>query len=121
MFTEEALNRFKNPRNTGKLKGCNGKGESGDPECSDVIEMYVKFKEDKIIDAKFKVFGCPGAISTTDAFIDIIKGKTIGEALNITEEEIAVELGGMPVTHLHCSNLSIEAFKRCVKDYKKGK
>jgi nitrogen fixation NifU-like protein len=117
MFTEEALKRFRNPRNAGELKDSNGKGKSGDPECSDVIELYVKFKSNKVADAKFKVFGCPGAVSTTDCFIDMIKGKNIEDALKITEEDIADELGGLPVTHLHCSNLSIEAFKKAVEDY----
>ncbi|MCK5282120.1 MAG: iron-sulfur cluster assembly scaffold protein [Nanoarchaeota archaeon] len=120
MFTEEALKRFRNPKNAGKLKDYNGKGKSGDPECSDVIEMFVKFNNDKVINAKFKVFGCPGAVSTTDAFIDMIKGKTINEASRITEEDIADELGGLPVTHMHCSNLSIEAFEKAVQDYRKN-
>jgi nitrogen fixation protein NifU and related proteins len=121
MFTEEALKRFRNPKNAGELKEFNGKGKSGDPECSDLIEMFVKFKGDKVINAKFKVFGCPGAISTTDAFIDMIKGKTIEEALKMTEDNIADRLGGLPITHLHCSNLSIEAFRKCVDDYRKHK
>ena len=119
MFTEEALNRFRNPKNAGKLKDYNGKGKSGDPECSDVIEMFVKFKEDKVIDAKFMVFGCPGAVSTTDAFIDLIKQKSIAEALKITEEDISNALGGLPVEHMHCSNLPIESFRKAVEDFSK--
>jgi nitrogen fixation NifU-like protein len=119
MFTEEALERFRNPKNAGHLTGHNGKGKSGDPECSDVIEMYVKFENDKIIDAKFKVFGCPGAVSTTDVFIDMIKGKTIEEALRISEEDISNALGGLPISHMHCSNLPREAFRNAVEDYKK--
>lgn len=119
MFTEEALNRFRNPKNAGKLKDYNGSGKSGDPECSDVIELFVKFGDNKVIDAKFKVFGCPGAVSTTDAFIDIIRGKTIAEALKITEKDISDALGGLPIEHMHCSNLSIEAFRKAVKDYQK--
>ena len=119
MFTEEALKRFRNPKNAGYLRDYNGKGESGDPECSDVIELFVKFGDNKIIDVKFKVFGCPGAVSTTDAFIDLIKRKTIEEALKITEDDIADALGGLPVTHMHCSNLSIEAFRKAVDDYRK--
>jgi len=119
MFTEETLKRFRNPRNAGELKDYNGKGRSGDPECSDVIELYVQFSDNKIIDAKFKVFGCPGAVSTTDAFIDLIKGKTIEEALKITEKDISDDLGGLPIEHMHCSNLSIEAFRKAVEDYRK--
>ena len=118
MFTEEALERFRNPKNAGELKDYNGKGKSGDPECSDVIEMFVKFEGNKVIDAKFKVFGCPGAVSTTDMFIDIIKGKDINEALKITEENISDVLGGLPTSHMHCSNLSMEAFRKAVKVYK---
>ena len=83
MFTEEALKRFKNPKNIGELKDHNGKGIAGDPECSDVIEIYIMFKGDKVVDAKFKVYGCPGAISTTDVFIDMIKGRKIDKALKI--------------------------------------
>lgn len=119
MFTEEALERFRNPKNAGELKDYNGKGKSGDPECSDVIEMYVKFQDNKILDAKFKVFGCPGAVSTTDMFIDMIKGKTIEHALSITEEHISSALGGLPTSHMHCSNLSMEAFRKALEDFSK--
>lgn len=121
MFTEEVLKIFKNPQNTGDLKDHNGKGRAGDVECSDVIELFIKFSEDKVQDAKFKVFGCPGAISTTDVFIDLIKGKSIEQALEITEKEISDALGGLPTAHMHCSNLSMEAFKKAVKDYKDKK
>jgi nitrogen fixation protein NifU and related proteins len=119
MFTEEALERFRNPKNAGELKDYNGKGKSGDPDCSDVIELYVKFKKDMVLDAKFKVFGCPGAVSTTDIFIDLIKGKTIKHAIGIKEEQISDALGGLPTSHMHCSNLPMEAFKKAVDDYKK--
>ena len=120
MFTDEALKRFKNPKNAGELRGYNGKGESGDPGCSDVVQLFIRFHADRVIDGKFKVFGCPGAISTTDAFIDIIRGKMISEALKITDEEVAEVLGGLPITHMHCSNLPIEAFRKAWEDYKEG-
>ncbi|MBD3164212.1 iron-sulfur cluster assembly scaffold protein [Candidatus Woesearchaeota archaeon] len=120
MFTKEALKRFRNPKNTGKLKDFDAEGKAGDPECSDLVHMQVKFHRDKVIDAKFKVFGCPGAIATTDVFIDMIKGRPIEYAFGITENNIADALGGLPVTHLHCSNLSIEAFRKAVEDYKNG-
>jgi len=121
VFTEEVLKRFRNPKNAGELKDYNSKGKLGDPECSDVIEMFVKFNGDKVIDAKFKVFGCPGAISTTDVFIDLIKGKVITEALKVNEKDISDALGGLPVEHMHCSNLSIEAFRKAVEDYSRKK
>jgi len=120
MFTEEALKRFRNPKNAGDLKEFNAEGKAGDLECSDLVHMKLKFSKDKVVKAKFSVFGCPGAVSTTDAFIDMIKGKTIEKALKITEEDIADELGGLPVTHLHCSNLSIDAFREAVKKYQKN-
>ena len=120
MFTEEALRRFKNPKNAGELKDYDAMGESGDVECSDIIQLFIKFKGLEVIDAKFKVYGCPGAISTTDAFIDMIKGKKIEEALKITDKKISDELGGLPISHMHCSRLPLEAFKKAVEDYKKG-
>jgi nitrogen fixation NifU-like protein len=118
MFTKEVLKRFKNPQNAGDLENYNGLGESGDPNCSDMIQIFIRFEDDKIGDAKFKVFGCPGAISTTDVFIDLIKGKKIEDALLITEEEISNALGGLPLSHMHCSSLPMEAFRNALEDYK---
>ena len=120
MFTEEALERFRNPKNTGKLKDYNAIGKSGDPDCSDVIKLFIKFENNRVIDAKFQVYGCPGAISTTDIFIDMIKGKKIKEILKITNEQISDALGGLPINHMHCSNLPMGSFKDAVKDYKKN-
>ena len=118
MFTEEALKRFKNPQNVGELKNYNAIGESGDPECSDVVRLFIKFNNEKVINAKFQVYGCPGAISTTDIFIDLIKGKKIEEGLKIDEKQISDALGGLPISHMHCSKLPMEAFKKAVEDYK---
>jgi len=117
MFSDEALERFRKPKNSGDLDNYNARGRSGDPICSDVIELFISFKDNKIRDAKFKVFGCPGAISTTDVFIDLIKGKSIKEATAITEEQILDALGGLPNSHMHCSGLPLEAFKKAVEDY----
>ncbi|MBW2992858.1 iron-sulfur cluster assembly scaffold protein [Candidatus Woesearchaeota archaeon] len=117
MFTEEVMKRFKNPQNTGELEDYNGLGEAGDPKCSDMIQIFIKFKDNKVVDAKFKVFGCPGAISTTDVFIDLIKGEKIVDALLITEEKISDALGGLPTEHMHCSHLPMEAFRKAVMDY----
>jgi nitrogen fixation NifU-like protein len=97
MFTDEVMKRFNDPKNAGDLKTFNGLGKAGNPDCSDVVEIKIQFRNGKVENAKFKVFGCPGAVSTTDVFIDIIKGKTIEEALGITEEVIARALGGLPV------------------------
>jgi nitrogen fixation NifU-like protein len=121
MFTKEVLTRFENPRNVGELDNFNAKGVAGDPKCSDSIVMSLKLTEEVVEDAKFKVFGCPGAIATTDVFIDLIKGKTIEEALKITEKDISAALGGLPTEHMHCTNLSIEAFRKAVEYYRKNK
>ena len=118
MFTKEVLTRFENPRNVGDLSQFNAQGSAGDPDCSDLIEMKIRFNNGTVEDARFKVFGCPGAIATTDVFIDLIKGKTIEEALEIAEKEISDALGGLPTEHMHCSNLSIEAFKKAVEGYR---
>jgi len=119
MYTAEVMKRFKNPKNAGELKKFNGLGKAGDPDCSDVIEIMVFFDKGIVKDAKFLVYGCPGAISTTDAFIDLAKGKTIEDALKIAEKDISSLLGGLPLAHMHCSKLPIEAFRKAVEDYTK--
>jgi len=118
MFTDEVMKRFKNPNNAGDLKTFNGLGTAGDPGCSDVVELKVHVVKGRIKNAKFKVFGCPGAVSTTDLFIDMIKEKTIEEALRITEDAIARALGGLPVESMHCAHLPMEAFRKSIEDYK---
>lgn len=121
MYPPEVIERFKNPKNAGTLKKCNGIGKAGDPDCSDVIEMSVLFDKDTVKAAKFKVYGCPGAISTTDAFIDLAKGKTVEQALKISEDEVSKLLGGLPLSHMHCSKLPIEAFKNALDEYRRSK
>ena len=118
MFNDEVMKRFKNPKNAGDLKTFNGLGTAGDPGCSDVVELKVHVVKGRIKNAKFKVFGCPGAVSTTDLFIDMIKEKTIEEALRITEDAIARALGGLPVESMHCAHLPMEAFRKSIEDYK---
>jgi nitrogen fixation protein NifU and related proteins len=119
MYAPDVIERFNNPRNAGRLKTFNGRGRAGNPECSDVIEIMAFFESGMVKDAKFLVYGCPGAISAADAFIDLAKGKTIRRALNISQEEISELLGGLPMSHMHCSRLPIEAFKEAVKEYRK--
>jgi len=118
MFTKEVLTRFENPRNVGELGNFNAKGVAGDPNCSDLIEIRIRFNDKIVEDAKFKVFGCPGAIATTDVFIDLVKGKTIEKALKIAEKDISDALGGLPTEHMHCTKLSIEAFRKAVEGYR---
>jgi NifU-like protein involved in Fe-S cluster formation len=117
LFTNEVLKRFKNPKNAGDLKTFNGIGNAGDLGCSDVVEIKIRCENDTIKNARFKVFGCPGAVSTTDVYIDMIKGKTVKEALRIKEEDIARALGGLPVESMHCTHLPMQAFRKAVDDY----
>ena len=118
MFNDEVMKRFKNPNNAGDLKIFNGRGIAGDPGCSDVVDIKIVFENGRIKNACFKVFGCPGAVSATDVFIDLIKGKTIKEALRVKEEDIAHALGGLPIESMHCTHLPTEAFRNAVKVYK---
>lgn len=118
MFTVEVMKRFKNPHNAGDLKMFNALGTAGDLGCSDVVEIKLHVVNGRIKNAKFKVFGCPGAVSTTDVFIDMIKGKTIEEALDITEDAIARTLGELPAESMHCAHLPMEAFRKSIEDYK---
>jgi len=112
------MKRFKNPNNAGGLETFNGFGTAGDPGCSDVVDIKIEFANGRIKNACFKVFGCPGAVSATDVFIDMIKGKTIKEALSVKEEDIAHALGGLPIESMHCTHLPTEAFRKAVEDYK---
>jgi len=120
LFTTEVMKRFKNPKNAGDLKTFNGLGNAGDPGCSDVVEIKIQFVNHRVKNAKFKVFGCPGAVSTTDVFIDMIKGKTIEEASNINEEAIGTALGGLSVDSMHCVHLPLQAFRKAKEHYEKS-
>jgi len=117
MFTEEVMKRFKNPNNAGDLKTFNGRGTAGDPRCSDVVDIKIQLENGRIKKACFKVFGCPGAVSATDVFLDMIKGKTIKEALSVKEKDIARALGGLPIESMHCTHLPMEAFRNAKKNY----
>jgi nitrogen fixation NifU-like protein len=117
MFTDEVIKKFQNPNNAGDLKTFNGLGKAGDPGCSDVVEIKINCVNGRVKNARFKVFGCPGAVSATDVFIDMIKGKTIKEALNVKEKDIARALGGLPVDSMHCTHLPMEAFRKAIDDY----
>jgi NifU-like protein involved in Fe-S cluster formation len=118
-FTDEVMRRFTQPKNAGDLQTVNGRGKAGDPSCSDVVELQIYFQDNRIKNAKFKVFGCPAAVATADVFIERIKGKTINEALNITEEDITGMLGGLPAESHHCVHLPMEAFRNAKEDYER--
>lgn len=121
MYTEKVKNHFFNPRNVGEIKNADGFGKVGNPTCGDVMAIYIKVKDDKIKDIKFKTFGCTAAIATSSILTEMVKGKTLDEALKITRDDVANELGGLPSIKLHCSNLAADALKEAIKDYRKKK
>jgi nitrogen fixation NifU-like protein len=119
VYTEKVMDHFRNPRNMGEIKDYDGFGKVGNPKCGDVMAIYIKVKDEKIIDIKFKTYGCTAAIATSSILTEIIKGKTIEEALKVTRDDVANELGGLPAIKLHCSNLAADALREAIKDYRK--
>ena len=121
MYTEKVKDHFFNPRNVGEIKDADGVGTVGNPLCGDVMTMYIKVKDEKIDNIKFKTFGCAAAIATSSILTEMAKGKRLDDALGITRDDVANELGGLPAIKLHCSNLAADALREAIKDYKKNK
>lgn len=122
MYNAKVLEIFKNPKNVGSLKGANGIGKVGNAACGDIMKIYLKISDNGIIeDAKFKTFGCAAAITTTSVATELVKGKTIEEALQVKNSQIVEILGGLPAQKIHCSILAEEAIKAAVEDYYKRK
>lgn len=115
------MEHFKNPRNIGEIPDADGIGNVGNPVCGDIMRLYIKVKDNKIIDAKFKTFGCGAAISTSSMITELVKGKTIEEALKLSNRAVAEALGGLPPIKMHCSVLAEEALKSAIDDYLKKK
>jgi nitrogen fixation NifU-like protein len=115
------MEHFKNPRNVGEIPDADGIGNVGNPVCGDIMRLYIKVKDNIITDAKFKTFGCGAAISTSSMITELVKGKTIEEALNISNRAVAEALGGLPSIKMHCSVLAEEALKSAIDDYLKNK
>lgn len=123
MYTEKVIDHFTNPRNVGEIKNADAVGEVGNSVCGDIMKMYLKIENGVIKDVKFKTFGCAAAIATSSVSTDMIKGKTVEEALTISNKQVVDELGGLPPAKLHCSVLAEEAIKEALVDYymKQGK
>ncbi len=121
MYEEKLLDRFRNPKNVGEIKDADGVGKVGNLKCGDIMKLYIKVKDDKIIDAKFNTFGCAAAIASSDILCDLAKGKTVEQAMKITSQDIAKELGNMPPAKLHCSVLGAQALQDAIKNYRKNK
>lgn len=118
-YSDKVLDHFRNPRNVGTLEGDNvAVGRVGNPVCGDLMEIYIKVDEDKIKDIKFKTFGCGSAIATSSMITELVKGKSLDEALKVTREDVANELEGLPPIKMHCSNLAADALHEAIKNYR---
>ena len=120
-YSEKVMEHFRNPRNVGEIENPDGVGHVGNPVCGDIMELYIKVENDVIVDAKFKTFGCGAAIATSSMVTELVKGKTIEEALKISNKAVAEALGGLPPIKMHCSVLAEEALKSAIEDYLKKK
>lgn len=120
-YTEKVMDHFMNPRNVGDIENADGVGKVGNPACGDIMQMSIKIEDNVIVDAKFKTFGCGAAIASSSMATELIKGKTIEQALQITNEAVTKELGGLPKVKRHCSVLAEQALQSALDDYYKKK
>jgi len=118
MYSEKVMDHFRNPRNVGEMENPDGVGHVGNPVCGDIMELYIKVDNDVITDARFKTFGCGAAIATSSMVTEIVKGKTVEEALKISNETVAEALGGLPAAKMHCSVLAEDALRSAIEDYR---
>ena len=118
LFTDEVIDYFSNPRNAGEMEDANGIGDAGDPSCGDTMRLYIKVEENVITGVSFKICGCVAALASASVTTVLVKGKTIDEALMITNKDISDALGGLPEQKLHCSVLGAEAIRNAVADYR---
>lgn len=118
MYTEKVMDHFTNPRNVGEIPDASGVGEVGNKTCGDIMKISLKVEDNIIKDIKFKTFGCGAAIATSSMVTEMAKGKTIDEALLISNKAVAEMLDGLPPQKMHCSNLAADALKKAIEDYK---
>ena len=118
-YSEKVMDHFMHPRNMGEIEDASGVGEVGNPACGDVMRLYLKIEDGKIVDAKFKTFGCGAAIASSSMTTEMIKGKSIDEALKLSNEAVSEALGGLPPAKQHCSVLAEEALQAALEDYTK--
>lgn len=120
-YSKKVLEHFMNPKNVGAIENPDGYGKVGNPVCGDLMEMFIKVKDDTITEIKFKTFGCGSAIATSSMVTEMAKGMHVDEALKITRNDVADELDGLPPKKMHCSNLAADALHAAIKDYKAKK
>jgi len=117
VYSEKVMEHFMNPRNVGEIENPDGVGEEGNPVCGDMMTFYIRVKDDRLEDIKFKTFGCGAAIAVSSMVSEMAKGKTLEEAMKITPRSVADELEGLPKNKFHCSNLGAQALNKAIKDY----
>jgi len=118
MYSDLVMEHFTNPRNVGEIPDADGVGTEGNPVCGDVMKIYIKVKDGRIEDVKFKTFGCGAAIATSSMVTEMVKGKTLEEAMEISNKAVAEALGGLPPVKMHCSNLAADALHKAIEDYR---
>jgi len=119
MYSQKVMEHFKNPRNMGEIPDADGVGTVGNPICGDMMKIFIKVKDNRLEDVKFKTFGCGAAIATSSMITELAKGKTIDEALKITRADVADALEGLPPIKMHCSNLAADGLRAAIEDYLK--
>jgi len=117
-YSKKVMEHFMNPKNVGVIENPDGYGKVGNPVCGDLMEIFIKVKDDIITDIKFKTFGCGSAIATSSMVTELAKGMHVDEAIKITRNDVADELDGLPPQKMHCSNLAADALQAAIKDYK---
>jgi len=121
VYTDRVLDHFRNPRNMGEILDADGVGTVGNPVCGDLMSIYIKVKDNRIEDIKFKTFGCGAAIATSSMITELAKGKSLDEAMKISRGDVADNLGGLPPIKMHCSNLAADGLHAAIQDYLKKK
>ncbi len=119
MYSEKVMDHFMNPRNVGEIKDADGSGTVGNPVCGDMMTFQIKVEDDKLTDIKFKTFGCGAAIAVSSMVSEMALGKTLDEAMKITNKDVAAQLDGLPQNKMHCSNLGADALHKAIEDYRK--
>ena len=118
MYSDKVMDHFQNPRNVGKMDDADIIGEVGNPTCGDIIKVYMKIEDDHIKDIKFSTFGCGAAVATSSMVTELVKGKSLDDALKVTKDQVAEALDGLPPAKMHCSNLAADAIKDAIENYR---
>jgi len=121
MYSEKVMDHFNHPRNVGEIMDADGIGEVGNPVCGDIMKIYIKVKNNRITDCKFRTFGCGAAIATSSMITEMVKGMQVDDALEISNKAVAEALGGLPPVKMHCSNLAADGLAKAIEDYKSKK